>query len=148
MKKFNIVILLIFMLVITFYILSIFNISFFGFRIYRIATGSMMPSLKVNDVVITKKTNNYQVGDIITFKENNSYITHRIVSINDENIITKGDSNNIEDDEITKDKVVGKLVYKCKILTLLIKLELPLIILLFICMLVITLLIPDKRKRT
>ena len=122
MKKFNIVILSIFMLVIIFYILSIFNISFFGFRIYRIATGSMMPNLKVNDIVITKKSNNYQVGDIITFKENNSFITHRIVSIKGKNIITKGDYNNIEDESIKKDQIVGKVVYKSKILSLLIKL--------------------------
>ena len=116
MKKilyFFIVIVLIFFLLIN--ILSITNNSFFGFRVFRVGSGSMEPTLKVNSLILVKSNNNYNVSDIVTYEENSDYITHRIISINDDEIITKGDANNIEDKPITKDMIIGKLIYAFKI---------------------------------
>ena len=99
-------------LLITFNILSAFNISFFGFRIFRVGSGSMIPYLEINDIVITKKTNEYEENDVITFKEEDQYITHRIVQINGETIITKGDANNTNDKPIKKGVIVGRIILK------------------------------------
>lgn len=94
-------------------ICSAMNIAFFGIRVFRIASGSMEPGLKINDLIIIKNSDNYNVNDIITFKDtNNMYITHRIIEINGDSITTKGDNNNTEDEPITKNDIVGKLVYK------------------------------------
>ena len=41
-------------------IFSIFHASLFGFRLYRIATGSMVPYLNINDYILVKKSNDYK----------------------------------------------------------------------------------------
>ena len=130
-------------------ILSYFNISFFGYRIYKVASGSMEPYLKVNDIIIIKKSNNYKVNDIITYKVDKEYITHRIVEIDNEKIITKGDFNNTEDKPIKKSDVIGKLFYKFKYFGFICYLfsKPKTLIIAFIIGIVITILIPDKKKR-
>ena len=95
-------------------VFSALNISFLGFRLFRVGSGSMEPNLKVKDLVLIKKSSNYEIGDIVTYKENNEYITHRIISIENDKIVTKGDSNNTSDTPILKDLLVGKVVYRIK----------------------------------
>ena len=97
-------------------VFSIANLSLFGIRVFRIGSGSMEPYLKVNDLVIIKKQKDYNKNDVITYKEDGQYITHRIVEIEGENITTKGDSNNTNDPSFTKDKIVGKEIFKFRIL--------------------------------
>lgn len=88
-------------------------VDLFGYTIFSVATGSMQPTLDVNDIIIIKITDDIKVGDIITFKQDNDFITHRVISNNKDTFITKGDYNNTSDNPIDLDKVVGKLV--CKI---------------------------------
>lgn len=130
-------------------ILSYFNISFFGFRIYRVASGSMEPYLKVNDIIIIKKSNYYKVNDIITYKVDKEYITHRIIEIDNEKIITKGDFNNTEDDPINKSDIKGKLFYKFKYFGFICYLfsKPKTIVFAFIIGMIITILIPDKKRK-
>lgn len=104
-----------------------------GFRIFNVATGSMVPEYNVGDVLIIKEvdTNKLEVGDDITylgevgtFKDR--VVTHRIVRI-EETIggrifYTKGIANDTEDPQITEDQIYGKVVYKCVLISLLTKL--------------------------
>lgn len=98
-------------------ICSLCDVSLFGYRVFKIATGSMEPYLKVNDIVLIKKSNKYGVSDVITYKYNNSYITHRIMSSEGDEIVTKGDANNTTDEPIKKSDVVGKVIFKLQIMT-------------------------------
>ena len=127
---------------------SFFNISFFGFRTFKVVSGSMEPYIHINDVVIIKKSNNYKVNDVITYKKNKEYITHRIVSIKEDKIITKGDANNTIDDPIKKINIVGKVIYKFKLFGFLCYLfsKPKTLILAFVFGLIITILIPVKKK--
>ncbi len=70
----------------------------------------MSGTVDVNDMVIVKITDDFQVGDIVTYQADGYFVTHRIISINKDQIITKGDSNNTEDDPIGRDKIIGKVV--------------------------------------
>ena len=97
-------------------IFTALDMSFFGFRIYRVATGSMEPNLRINDVVIIKKQENYTINDIVTFKQRGNYVTHRIVKENKNEITTKGDNNNSEDESILKNDIVGKVIYRFKLI--------------------------------
>ena len=93
---------------------SVMNKSFLGFRVYRIASGSMVPYLNINDLVVIKKSKNYKKNDVITYQsEYGEYITHRIIDINDE-IITKGDANNVVDAGIKKESIIGKVIFRIK----------------------------------
>ena len=111
-KTLYIILLTILLIALSINIFSLSETSLFGIRIYKIGSGSMEPYLKVNDVILIKESNNYKPQDIITYKDNDEYITHRIISSNNNEIITKGDANNISDKPITKDKIVGKVIYK------------------------------------
>lgn len=131
-------------------LLSIFNFSFFGFRIFRVGSGSMEPNLKVNDIVIIRKVDDYKVNDIVTYNNNNEeYITHRIIRVNDDEVVTKGDSNNKEDNPIKRKNIIGKLVFKITGLGFITYLFSKPIswVLLFIIGLTITIFIPDKKRK-
>ena len=104
-----------------------------GFRVFNVATGSMIPKYKVGDVLIVKETNidKLVVGDDITYlgKEDsfaNRVVTHRIIKIDETEkgkvFHTKGIANDTEDPEITGDQIYGKVVYKCIFISLLTKL--------------------------
>ena len=82
----------------------------FGYSVFNVATGSMEPTIKQNDIIIVKMTDRYEIDDIVTFEKDDAYITHRIITINDNNLITKGDANNTNDVAIDKKSVLGKVV--------------------------------------
>ena len=82
---------------------------------FKVATGSMEPYLKAGNLVVIKSSSNYMIDDVITFKDDNDkYVTHRIIKIDGEELSTKGDANNTEDNPITKDDIVGKVIYRFK----------------------------------
>ncbi len=129
-------------------ILSSMGSSFLGFRIYRIGSGSMEPTLKVNSFILIKKAKEYKKDDIVTYKKNNEFITHRIIEISGDKVIARGDANNKNDDPINKTDIVGKLIFKFNVINFINYLfNKPLTwILLFIIGLIFTILIPDKKQ--
>ena len=82
----------------------------FGYSIQRVGSDSMVPTLYTDDMVINHKQNTYEVGDIITFVYKGQVRTHRIKFITDRGYITRGDSRDSSDPEITYDMIVGKVV--------------------------------------
>ena len=86
--------------------------NYFGYTFFKVTSGSMKEELQVGDVVVIKLHSNFKENDIITFTADNNFITHRIIKIDNNMITTKGDANNSKDKVITKDKVLGKVVYK------------------------------------
>ena len=78
--------------------------------IYNVKTGSMENNIHVGDYILTAKCNEYKVGDVITFQIEDEFITHRIIKKSGDVITTKGDANNIEDDNINKENIVGKVI--------------------------------------
>lgn len=86
--------------------------NYFGYTYMNVISGSMEPSIKVDDFVFIKLGNkDLKKGDVITFKVDDSIITHRITSIVGKQITTKGDANNDSDNLITFDDVIGKVVF-------------------------------------
>lgn len=87
-------------------------INYFGYTFFEVVSGSMSPTINTYDLVIVKIDKDVQNDDIITFYKDNSFITHRVINyMDDNNILTKGDANNTTDKEITKDMIIGKVVY-------------------------------------
>ena len=85
--------------------------NYFGYTLFEVSSGSMQPTLDINDVVLVKITKeDLRKDDIITFVSENAIITHRIVFIDEDKITVKGDNNNVADTSITKDNVIGKVV--------------------------------------
>ncbi len=92
---------------------------------YVVASGSMIPELKVYDVLIVQghvPFEDLQIGDIIVFDRPSGHdrvIVHRVVSITDDDPLTlrtKGDNNVASipgtDFPITEKEYVGKVEFK------------------------------------
>jgi len=87
-------------------------INYFGYTFFEVVSGSMSPTINTHDLIIVKIDNEVKEDDVITFYKDNSFITHRITDyVDDENIITKGDANNTTDKSISKNEILGKVVY-------------------------------------
>lgn len=110
------------------------SISIGGYRIFAVATGSMVPKYEVGDVLISKEIepSEIKVGDTVVYKGEvggfkDKFVTHQIQSINKQEdgtykFITKGISNIEADPEISETQVYGKIIYKVKTLSLISKL--------------------------
>ena len=104
------------------------SVAIGGYRIFTVATGSMVPKYEVGDILIAKEIepSEIKVDDDIVYKGNtgsfkDKVVTHRVISIDEENgeykIVTKGIANEEEDPEITDSQVYGKVVYKVQTLS-------------------------------
>ena len=79
-------------------------------EIYEVETGSMEDGIHPGDYVLINRKDNYQIGDIVTYIKNDYYVTHRIIKEDGNGVITKGDANNTEDDEIDRSSILGKVI--------------------------------------
>lgn len=88
----------------------------FGWKLFNIKTGSMMPNYSVGTLVVVKPVDaaDLKPGDVITyvFNENGDTVTHRLVSIDAAagTFVTKGDANNSNDSTESTANIVGKVV--------------------------------------
>ena len=94
----------------------------FGYGAAVVLSGSMEPTLSVNDLIIVqefstgdmivvKETEDFDIYDIVVYKSGSSLVVHRIVGIGAEKVVTKGDANNTEDEPITRADVLGKVIF-------------------------------------
>lgn len=106
--------------------------------IFQIQSGSMMPEIKIKEIIIILKSKDYKENEIITYKANNSYfITHRIIAKTEEGYITKGDFNNTEDSKIvTKEQIQGKVIFHSRLLGKIYEFRYYLILILIILLLI------------
>lgn len=98
----------------------------FGYSVYRVSSGSMVPALEVGDIILCRECDPMELeeGDIITYNGTSGQfagkkVTHRVVTApyRDENdgeyyLLTKGDDNPVEDTRITVSQVTGKYLHK------------------------------------
>ena len=82
----------------------------FGFGMAVVMSGSMEPVLSVDDLIIVKKSNDYQIDDLVVYQTSSELVVHRIIDIDEEKVITKGDANNTEDDPIELKSIKGEVV--------------------------------------
>lgn len=82
----------------------------FGIGTAVVMSGSMEPTLSVNDLVIISQSEHYEVGDIIVYQSEDSLVIHRIVEIEDEMVTARGDANDISDAPISEIYIKGKLL--------------------------------------
>ena len=130
----NIIYVIIFIIVLLLLIMVIFQrtsnneMAIGGYRIFVVATGSMVPEYNVGDVLLSKEVDPSELkeGDNIAYKGaigsfDGKIITHKIKKIEKEGenykIITQGVANTGEDPEIDQTQILGKITYKIVILS-------------------------------
>ena len=103
--------------------------SFFGYRIFRVQTGSMIPKYNIGDVILVreKDEDKIKVGDDVTYKgESGSVkgliVTHRVKEIEEIDgklaFHTQGIANNLEDPIVYGKQINGVVQTKMYFLTL------------------------------
>lgn len=124
----------------TFFIVCVFSIIFLqrvsnnsinlaGFSIYTVVTESMYPKYKVYDMILVKSvdTKSIKVHDDVVYKGEKSdfqgkIVTHRVEDITEDNGVltftTKGINNDIEDPLVNENQIMGKVVHKLLLLSL------------------------------
>lgn len=120
---------LLFLLVVCLQRFSNNKISFFNYRLFSVASGSMAPKYEIGDILISKQVEpeDVKVGDTIsylgekgTFKD--MVITHQVVEIDkdaDGNLIfhTKGLTNLVEDPLVYERQLYGVVIHKSVVLS-------------------------------
>ncbi|MBQ3921522.1 MAG: signal peptidase I [Firmicutes bacterium] len=107
--------------------------SVMGYSAFRVISGSMEPSIKINSLVIVKNCDASEVreGDVISFYSSDPALggainTHRVVGIsNDGGIVftTKGDNNAIADEyPVPAAQLVGRVVFYSSFMGIVVKL--------------------------
>ena len=88
--------------------------------IYNVETGSMENNIHAGDYILIFKKGDYNIGDIVTYRKDNYYITHRIIEKDGNTFITKGDANNVPDEMIDFNDIMGKVLISGGILNIVI----------------------------
>ena len=85
-------------------------VNVLGYSYFVVGSGSMSGAIEVNDIVFVKLTKDVKPNDIVTYKSvDDIIVTHRLISIDKDKYILKGDANNVSDDPILKDQIIGKV---------------------------------------
>ena len=83
-----------------------------GYFCAIVGSGSMEPAVFVNDLLLVRGGEDYRVDDIITYvSKKGTLITHRIKEVGNGSYITQGDANNTPDEEVSRRRVLGKVVF-------------------------------------
>lgn len=104
------------------------NSSIMGYRVFTIATGSMVPVYNIDDVILVKEIDFSELnvddditylGEIGDFKD--KIVTHRIKEIDKDNgtLITQGVANDYQDPALNKNQVLGRVSRKLVIFSFL-----------------------------
>ncbi len=103
------------------------KLNLFGFSMYTIITESMVPKYEVYDMIIAKEvdSSSIEVGDdVVYLGEKDDFkdkiVTHQVIKIDKSTgkFHTKGLANDTEDPLISGEQIMGKVIYKSKILSL------------------------------
>ncbi len=104
------------------------NSSILGYRVFTVATGSMNPKYKINDVIIVRDVDpdKLKVGDDIAYKGERGglegiLVSHRIIKIETADngkrrFYTKGINNSIQDPSFDEDRIIGMVKGKLPII--------------------------------
>ena len=99
-------------------------VSFFGYSLFKVTTGSMEPEIPVGALLITKDepVDTVEISDIISFFSKEAYmkgriITHRVVAIDESAtgqlmLTTRGDANTSTDvHRVDEGNYIGKVIW-------------------------------------
>ena len=83
----------------------------FGIGAAVVLSGSMEPTLRVNDVIFFRETETFEEGDIVVFQDRGKHVVHRVIALQEDQMVTKGDANNAADEPVLLENVRGTVVF-------------------------------------
>ena len=92
-------------------------VKLFGYAFLVVTTGSMEPEIDAGELIIIKEKDEYKKDDIVTILDKDDFlVTHRIIDLDENFIVTKGDNNDLEDEQNVLENVKGKVIFHSKLL--------------------------------
>ena len=82
----------------------------FGYGTAVVLTGSMEPTIMIDDLIIVAETDGYEEGDVVVYQSGSALVVHRIVEVEPDTVITQGDANNAPDAPVRKEMIKGEVV--------------------------------------
>lgn len=100
--------------------------SFFGYRIFTVASGSMEPKYTIMDMLLVTDLNSADIkvgDDLVYMGQEGTYagkvITHQVIEINDDagkkQFLTQGIANPLSDPLVNEEQVYGKVIHKLSV---------------------------------
>lgn len=82
-------------------------------RIFQYTGASMQPTLKPGQIIYVRpQVQDIQRGDVIVYRQSHGYVVHRVRDLKDDLLITRGDNNPQEDQQLVHpDQIVGVAVH-------------------------------------
>lgn len=75
-----------------------------------VLSGSMEPTLQVNDVIVVTAGDSYAPGDVVVYQSGSMLVVHRVLEVEEDTLITQGDANQVPDEPVALSAVKGKVV--------------------------------------
>ena len=83
----------------------------FGCGVAVVLSGSMEPTIRIDDLIIVTEQEDYKENDIVAYQSGSMVVVHRIIAVEPDTVITQGDANNAPDAPIRKEMIKGKVVH-------------------------------------
>ena len=82
----------------------------FGYGASVVMSGSMQPTLQVNDVIIFRREADYEVGDVVVWQQRGMPVVHRLIARDGSSVTTRGDANNAPDSPVSASDIRGRVI--------------------------------------
>lgn len=82
----------------------------FGYGAAVVLSGSMEPTIRIDDLILVAQQEDYQVDDIVVYQNGSMLVVHRIIELQPDTVITRGDANNAPDAPVRKEMIKGEVV--------------------------------------
>lgn len=82
----------------------------FGYGAAVVLSGSMEPTIRIDDVILVARQEDYEVDDIVVYQSGSILVVHRIIELQPDTVITQGDANSAPDAPIRKEMIKGTVV--------------------------------------
>lgn len=82
----------------------------FGYGMAVVLSGSMEPTIMIDDLIVVAAREDYQENDIVVYQNGSMLVVHRIIELQPDTVITQGDANNAPDAPVRKEMIKGKVV--------------------------------------
>lgn len=82
----------------------------FGYGIAVVLSGSMEPTIMLDDVIVVKAQDSYGEGDVVVYQSGSMLVVHRIIEVGPDTVVTQGDANNTPDSPIRKEMIKGEVI--------------------------------------
>lgn len=120
----------------------------FGFGGAVVLSGSMEPTLLVDELIIVKAEDGYEVDDIVVYQTGHMLVVHRIVDIDGDMVTTQGDANNVSDAPIALSQIKGEVIAHIPHLGKIVRLlKTPVATVLLIAAAVLTVELPYRKEK-